>query len=51
MKTICRLAINSIITIVFLVAVNMPVPEAIAAVVTYDFFLFLQEEVLKEFRR
>lgn len=51
MKTICRLAINSIITIAFLVAVNMPAAEALVAIATFDSFLFLQGELIEEFRR
>lgn len=42
---------NSIVTIVFLTAINYPAGDAIAAIAIYDTFLLVQEELIEEFRR
>lgn len=51
MKKVARILINSVTTVIFLVALNYPAGDAIAAIVIFDTFLLVQEELIGEFRR
>lgn len=50
-KSVFKVALNSIATMVFLVTVGMPAAEVFVAVVTFDVFLLIQSEIIDEFRR